>query len=121
MSVADELNSIENLEGKNLEKLENTLEKIEGSQDPEVLRALLGVLERCADEEDFGLFSSIENRIGEFPPEIRDAEVEASFRRRPMWKTLELVSGQKDLIREVLESKEWDERTEELLREELGE
>ncbi len=71
------------------------LEELEGApkEDPALLAALLGVLERSQGQDDFGLFATAECHIDEFPTEVRAEGLRQSIRRAVSWKALELIGN----------------------------
>ena len=82
-----------------IEALEETLAELsEGDADESIANALLALMERNADEDDFGLFHGIESYLGQLDEDRADALVRASVARRPMWKTLELIGSSTDDI-----------------------
>lgn len=100
-AIIDKINKIEDAE-EQIQDLEGVLQQLEdGPADKDTGEALLKLMERCADDDDFGTFSSIESVIDNL--DQRDNLLRASIRRRPMWKTLEMIGGEKEDL-EVLEA-----------------
>lgn len=119
------LDSIESLDEDGMATFEAITEKLESApkKDRALLDAILGFLERCGDDDDFGLFSTAECWIDEFPGAMRTSGLLASVGRRPMWKTLELVGNSEEattVLRALLDRPGVDEHVADQVRRHLG-
>ena len=74
-----------------LEEVVNGLDEV---QEPALVDEVLAVFERCAGQDDYGLFSSLQQWIERLPdtPGVR-ASVQASLLRHPTWKVIEMIGG----------------------------
>lgn len=93
MNLADELNSINDLETQfaTFETLAGQLAVAD--HDPATVAAVLGVFERCGHMEDFGVFGTLANYLEAADPDVVGPLVVASVRRAPCWKTIEILPG----------------------------
>ena len=59
-----------------------------------LVRAALGVLERCGAQDDFGMFHTLQCYLEHHSEDKRVQEaVQGSVRRAPSWKTIEILPG----------------------------
>lgn len=94
--VIDAVNSINNTE-EQIETLESILNHLlDDGANTEIAESILMMMERCARCDDFGTFSTAETVIDKI--DDIDVLLRASIRRRPMWKTLEMIGESDDDI-----------------------
>jgi len=100
--IVDQLAEITDVEEQMdvLEPLVQRLQEDRGVLNRDVGEALLQLMERCANDDDFGIYSTIEVVIDEL--DDRDELLRASVERRPMWKTIEMIGEDSEDI-EALE------------------
>lgn len=97
MSLKDRLDAITHFEDQ-IEEAEALSQDLEQSGDHSLLPAILAMYERNAKQDDFGVFHAFSNWIEELDPDqtidgLTVVEhLAASVARRPMWKTLELLT-----------------------------
>lgn len=77
--------------------LEEAVNALDELQDPALVDEVLAVFERCDGQDDYGLFSSLQNWMEGLrdTPGVR-AAVQASLLRHPTWKVIEMIGGFSD-------------------------
>lgn len=98
MGIKETLDGIVAFE-KQINEAEAVSGKLGGLDDPQYVPAVLAMLERNAEEDDFGIFGAFGHYLEQFEADRAvdgttvGALIAASVKRAPMWKTCELLPG----------------------------
>lgn len=96
-ALARSLDAIDNLDDQDqCERLEQAAAALYTfpTLDLTLVRAALGVFERCGAQDDFGMFHTLQCYLEHHSEDRRVQEaVQGSVRRAPSWKTIEILPG----------------------------
>lgn len=107
--IRDALASVTNIEEQAM-TMESAVVALDDVADPSLVEPVLALFERCGDQDDFGMFSSMISWLETFhgDPAAR-AAVQASVRRAPSWPTIQILPAfatgdeARAILREVLD------------------